>query len=78
MLEDEILKELYNLPQEILHKIMQELVNEILCPVSRGEWKTITGDKRCDKAIFNQIKKGKIKSIEIAGRKLPYVNWKYE
>jgi len=77
MLEDEILEELYSLPQETLHKILQELVNELLCPVSRAKWKKIRSDKRCDKAIYNQIKSGKIKNIDIAGRRLPYVNWNY-
>lgn len=75
--KEEILKEIYNLSQEIQHEIMHELVNEVLCPVSRGDWKKITADNRCDKAIFNAIEKGKIKSIDIAGRKLPYVNWEY-
>ena len=75
MITDKQLQNLSKLSKEDLHLILQEIVTELLVPVTVKNWKQITGDKRTERAIYNAVNAGKIRSIEIDNHKFPYVNW---
>jgi hypothetical protein len=75
MITEKQLRNLSKLSNDDLHKILQEIVTELLVPMSVEKWKEITGDKRTEKSIYNAIDRGDIKYCDIAGHKFPYVNW---
>lgn len=56
--------------------ILQNLVTDGLALVTVSKYCEITCQKGKEKTIYNRIKSGKLKGINISGVQFVYLNWK--
>lgn len=76
MISEKQRKNLINLSCEDLDIILQDIVKEGLGIISVDEYYELINHTKCKKTIYNQIKSGKLKGINISGLQFIYMNWK--